>query len=257
MFISCKHSTDANASLGYLCRWLTAGPILSVLLFASVNQLTSFPNSFLFIVFCSAWIHVSYTIVAVVMNRAGEWNTVPIKEKREIKVGATVALPHFKSTAPNVLSSIWFIRAAKHSSPGAYNSELMAAFKFTRRVVFKDHYLIGFFSWRELRTWSTSKRVTKLFLLFFQDRHLSTLFFKRYSMSFMRTLGGCLEQVRTFYLSQDKDFLSKQQQVYGNKHFNFSTSVNFSCQLYVPMWFVTMGSTTFLQKNCETNCRGF
>ena len=50
-------------------------------------------------------------------------------------------------------------------------------------------------------------------------------------MNVMLTLGGCLEQVRTFYLSQDKDFLSKQQQVYGIKHFNFSTSVNFSCNL--------------------------
>ena len=68
-----------------------------------------------------------------------------MQEKREIKVGATVALPHFKSTAPNVLSSIWFIRTVKHSSPGAYNSELMAAFKFPRHVVFKDHYFLDFF----------------------------------------------------------------------------------------------------------------
>ena len=68
-----------------------------------------------------------------------------MQEKREIKVGSTAALPHFKSTAPNVLSSIWFIRAAKQSCPGAYNSELIAAFKCTRHVVFKDHFFVDFF----------------------------------------------------------------------------------------------------------------
>lgn len=68
-----------------------------------------------------------------------------MQEKREIKVGATVALPHFKSTAPNKLSSLWFIGAAKQSSPGAYNPELIAAFKCTRHVVFKDHFFCDFF----------------------------------------------------------------------------------------------------------------
>ena len=154
-----------------------------------------------------------------------------MQEKREIKVGSTVALPHLKSTAPNVLSSIWFISAAKQSSPGAYNSEFNSRFQAHASCRFQRPLFCGFFSWRELRTWSTSKRVTKLFLLFFQVRHLSTLFFKRYSMNIMRTLGGCLEQVRTFYLSQDKDFSSKQHQVYGIEHFNFSTSVNCSCNL--------------------------
>ena len=38
-------------------------------------------------------------------------------------------------------------------------------------------------------------------------------------MNVMLTLGGCLEQVRIFYLSKDKKFLSNQPYVYGIKLF--------------------------------------
>ena len=53
-WINISSVTDVNASLGCLCHRLTASPkfISSLLLYTSVNQLTSFPDSFLlFIVF--------------------------------------------------------------------------------------------------------------------------------------------------------------------------------------------------------------
>ena len=47
--INISSVTDVNASLGYLCHRLTASPkfISSLLLHTSVNQLTSFPFSFI------------------------------------------------------------------------------------------------------------------------------------------------------------------------------------------------------------------
>ena len=53
--INISSVTDVNASLGYLCHRLTASPkfISSLLLYTSVNQLTSFPDSFFFVHYVS------------------------------------------------------------------------------------------------------------------------------------------------------------------------------------------------------------